>query len=42
MTTGTSLHRNYYNAFSDCESVQTEQKHRTMTFVRLPDYVYFY
>ena len=31
-----------YNAFSNRESAQTEQKQRTMTFVRLPDHVYFY
>ena len=36
-----SLHRKY-NAFSNRESAQTEQKHRTMTFVGLPDPVYYY
>ena len=36
-----SLYRKY-NAFSNRESAQTEQKHRTMTFVGLPDHVYFY
>ena len=36
-----SLYRKY-NAFSDRESAQTEQKHGTMTFVGLPGHVYFY
>ena len=33
-----SLYRKY-NEFSDRESAQTEQKHRTMDFVGLPDHV---
>ena len=37
-----SLYRKY-NVFSSRESAQTEQNHRTMTFVGLPDlHVYFY
>ena len=38
-----SLYRKY-NVFStgSHESAQTEQNHKTMTFVGLPDHVYFY
>ena len=35
-----SLYRKY-NAFSDRESAETEQEHKTMNFVGLPDHVYF-
>ena len=36
-----SLNRKY-NAFSNRESAQTEQKHMNNSFVGLPDHVYFY